>query len=61
MSMDGCGKAGLGCKPSGFLCFLCFFFFPLRGTCRETKENTQVHPWSGFEKPVGRGRGSLGG
>ena len=27
MSMDGCGKAGLGCKPSGFLCFLCFFFF----------------------------------
>ena len=28
MSMDGCGKAGLGCKPSGFLCFLCFFFFP---------------------------------
>ena len=65
MSMDGCGKAGLGCKPSGFLCFLCvcvfFFFFPLRGTCRETKENTQVHPWSGCEKPVGRGRGSLGG
>lgn len=64
MSMDGCGKAGLGCKPSGFLCFLCvlfFFFFSLRGTCRETKENTQVHPWSGFEKPVGRGRGSLGG
>ena len=34
MSMDGCGKAGLGCKPSGFLCFLCvlffFFFFPQR-------------------------------
>ena len=27
MSMDGCGKAGLGCKPSGFLCFLCVLFF----------------------------------
>ena len=48
MSMDGCGKAGLGCKPSGFLCFLCvcvcFFFFPLRGTCRETKETHRFIP-----------------
>lgn len=47
MSMDGCGKAGLGCKPSGFLCFLCvcfFFFFSLRGTCRETKETHRFIP-----------------
>ena len=29
MSMDGCGKAGLGCKPSGFVC-VCVCVFPQR-------------------------------
>ena len=31
LSLDGCGKAGLGCTPFFFfffLCFLFFFFFP---------------------------------
>ena len=37
MSMDGSGKAGLGCKPSGI-------FFPLRGTGRETKETHRCIP-----------------
>lgn len=37
MSMDGSGKAGLGCEPSGI-------FFPLRGTCRETKETHRFIP-----------------
>ena len=37
MSMDGSGKAGLGCKPSGI-------FFPLGGTCRETKETHRFIP-----------------
>ena len=42
MSMDGCGKAGLGCKPSGFVC-VCVCF-SLRGTCRETKETHRFIP-----------------
>ena len=37
MLMDGSGKAGLGCEPSGI-------FFPLRGTCRETKETHRFIP-----------------
>ena len=37
MSMDGCGKAGLGCKPSGIPP-------PPRGTCKETKETHRFIP-----------------
>ena len=38
MSMDGCGKAGLGCKPSGIPPP------PPRGTCKETKETHRFIP-----------------
>ena len=47
MSMDGCGKAGLGCKPSGFLCFLCvlfFFFFPSEALVRKPRKTHRFIP-----------------
>ena len=37
MSMNRSGKAGLGCKQLGI-------FFPLRGTCSETKETHRFIP-----------------
>ena len=50
MSMDGCGKAGLGCKPSGFLCFLCvlfFFFFPSEALVGKPRKTHRFIPGAG--------------
>ena len=47
MSMDGCAKAGLGCKPSGFLCFLCvcfFFFFSRWEIGGKTRKTNRLIP-----------------
>lgn len=39
MSMDGCGKAGLGCKPSGFVC-VCVCVFPSEALVGKPRKHT---------------------